>query len=214
VVTTATDNGHGGNVNLFGVLEATYADEGAPGVGSLTGRAQAILQPKRKQAEHYTQQQGVQPEATTDEGGGQAMGFIDPGDFISFRPMNLRNIESVAYRVASAGAGGTIELRLDAPDGPVVATTAVAPTGGWQQWETLETPVTDPGGTHELFMVFQGAGTGLFNLNWIEFQGRGVSVNAAPRVEATGTPEVGIVPQAVEFAASGTDPEGEPLTYT
>ena len=37
----------------------------------------------------------------------------------------------------------------------------------------METPVTDPGGTHELFIVFQGSGTGLFNLNWIEFQGRG-----------------------------------------
>ena len=78
LITTASDNGHGGNVNLFGVLEATYTDKGAPGVGSLTGRAQAILQPKRKQAEHYTQVQGVQPEATTDEGGGQAMGFVDP----------------------------------------------------------------------------------------------------------------------------------------
>jgi hypothetical protein len=29
------DNGHGGNVNLFGVLEATYTDKGAPGVDPL-----------------------------------------------------------------------------------------------------------------------------------------------------------------------------------
>ena len=213
-VATASDTGHGGNVNLFGILEATYADTGAAGLSSRTGRAQAILQPKRKQAEHYTTQQGVQPEGTTDEGGGQAMGFVDPGDHLSFRPMNLRNITSIAYRVASGGAGGRIELRLDAPDGPLVATTTVQPTGGYQQWATVRTPVTDPGGTHDLFMVFQGSGTGLLNLNWIEFEGRGVSVNAAPRVEATGSPAVGVVPQAVQFAATGTDPEGRRLTYT
>ena len=41
-------------------------------------------------------------------------------------------------------------------------------------------PLVEPGGTHELYLVFQavpgGPTTGLVNLNWIEFVGPGVTV--------------------------------------
>ena len=80
---TGTDGGHGAEANIFTVIEATYTDSGGTGAGATTGRAQAILQPKLKQAEYYantgrvpgtdsTGDAGVQKEATTDTGGGQA----------------------------------------------------------------------------------------------------------------------------------------------
>ena len=51
----------------------------------------------------------------------------------------------MTFRVASAGAGGIIELRYDAADGPLVAATPnIAPTGGWQTWTdvTMDLPAT------------------------------------------------------------------------
>ena len=214
-IQTATDDGHGASANLFGVLEATYTDAGAPGVAPLTGRTQVVLQPKRKQAEHFTINQGVQLETTSDEGGGQNIGFLDNGDYISFAPMNLLNIDALVYRVASGGAGGRIEVHVDSPNGPIVSTATIQPTGGWQRWTSVEAPVTDPGGTHELFFVFENDSvqSGLFNVNWFQFVGKGVSVNATPRVDATATPVQGEVPLSVDFAATAADPENDPVTF-
>jgi len=129
IITTASDDGHGAAANLFGVLEATYTDTGATGVAPLTGRAQVVLQPKRKQAEHFTQNQGAQLESTSDQGGGQNIGFLDHGDYVSYDPMNLANIDSLVYRAASGGSGGTIEVHVDSPSGPLVSTSTIQPTG-------------------------------------------------------------------------------------
>ena len=82
-----------------------------------------ILQPKLKQAEFFsttgrtadgigTGDPGVQLEATTDVGGGRAAAFIEDGDWISFNPYNLEDLDKVTFRVASAGAGGTIQLQV------------------------------------------------------------------------------------------------------
>ena len=67
----------------------------------------------------------MQTETTTDTaGGGQNIGFIEDGDYVSYKPVNLEDITAMRFRVASAGAGGTIEVRLDSPTGTLVGTTA------------------------------------------------------------------------------------------
>ncbi len=230
-IETLNAGGHGESANTFTVLEAVYTDEAQPGGAvSLTGRDEAILPRKRKQAEFFTTtgrapgavgggDPGVMTETTGDtEGGGLNIGFIENGDYVSYFPMNLKDITSLRFRVASAGAGGTIEVRLDAPDGPVVATTEfITPTGGWQLYKNVDLalPNPPPGGTHELFFVFrhptdQG---GLMNLNWIQFRGKGAAVTAAPEVEASADPTTGVAPLDVQFEAEATDPEGGNLTY-
>ena len=183
-----TEAGHGGDGDdLFYTIEARYTDLGTKSVAPLTGRAGHILQPKRKQAEHYTRQSGVLLETTGDEaGGGQNIGFIAHGDWISFAPMNLEGIESLNYRVASAGLGGRIEVRVDSLKGPPISAVRVGSTGAWQVYTDLAAPIADPGGTHELFFVFirNPGDDGLFNINWIDFQGPGVSRPPATSVAA------------------------------
>ena len=66
----------------------------------------------------------MQTEATSDTGGGNNIGFIEHGDYISFERVNLEETTGIRFRVASAGSGGTIQLRLDAPDGQLVGETA------------------------------------------------------------------------------------------
>jgi cytochrome c len=227
---TLNAGGHGESANTFTVIEAVYTDEAQPGGAiALTGRDEAILPRKRHQAEFFDStgrapgavgggDPGVQTETTGDtEGGGLNIGFIENGDYVSYEPMNLKDITALRFRVASAGAGGTIEVRTGAPDGPLVATTPfITPTGGWQTYKTEELALTSvPAGTHELFFVFrhptdQG---GLMNLNWIQFVGKGAATTAAPEVTASAEPTTGTVPLAVQFDAEGTDPENGALTY-
>jgi hypothetical protein len=46
-------------------------------------------------------------------------------------------------------------------------------------WQSQSVPITDPGGSHKVYLVFrsvpggQGGGN-LFNLNWAQFDGEGV----------------------------------------
>ena len=54
----------------------------------------------------------------------------------------------------------------------------------------------------------------LFNVNWVDFIGRGVTDNAPPVVTATATPPTGTAPFTVAFTGTATDAEGDtPLTY-
>ena len=47
------------------------------------------------------------------------------------------------FRVASAGAGGTIEVRLDSPTGTLVGTTpTITPTGDWQTFKDVTLDLT------------------------------------------------------------------------
>ncbi|MBW8882226.1 MAG: carbohydrate-binding protein, partial [Asticcacaulis sp.] len=72
--------------------------------------------------------------------------------------------------LASGGAGGTIELHLDAADGPQIGKLTVTPTGGWDDWKTQTTAVSGAVGTHDLFLVFKGDGDSpLFNMDYWSF---------------------------------------------
>ena len=167
--------------NLFYLVEASYTDQGFGNAPGLTGTTRHVLHPKRLQAEHFTTNNGTLLEQTGDVlGGGQNVGFIEDGDHFSFSPINLTGIHFITYRVASAGPGGIIEIRLDAPDGPVISTTAVEPTGQWQLYREVTAFVDAPESTHELFFVFKNTpgASGLFNINWMDFIGPGIALHA------------------------------------
>ncbi len=171
--------GHGADAeNVFLVVEARYTDDGAEGVGALTGLRQVVVRPKTVEAEHFTSQSGVQVETTGDRMGGENVGYIDDGDWLAFEPVDLHGIDFVTYRVASDGAGGRIEARIDAPDGPLVSTATVTPTGAWQTYKDVTVPITDPGGRHTLYLVFRNerSSNGLLNLNWFRVHGSGAAV--------------------------------------
>src|SRR5690606_40858118 len=74
-------------------------------------------------------------------------------------------------------------------DGQVVATVEVPCTGGWDNYEDLPpVPVTDPGETTELFVVFRGEIASPFDLDSLTFLGDGVAQvdDEAPEISVTG----------------------------
>ncbi|OLF14586.1 hypothetical protein BLA60_04595 [Actinophytocola xinjiangensis] len=178
-ITTGSDGGHGADANLFYVADAVYTDGGATGVPALTGRAQVLLQPKHKQAEHFTGSSGIRVVSQAGAEAGARIGDISDNDWISFTPMNLTNINQVSFRVSSPGPGGTIELRADSPTGQLVATATVGSTGGWDNYASLApVTVTRPAGTVELFVVFRSTANNAFDLDSMTFVGPGVGTPA------------------------------------
>ncbi|PSL01079.1 glucose/arabinose dehydrogenase [Haloactinopolyspora alba] len=171
-VEAIVDEGHDEHDNIFYIVDTTYTDQGGTGASALTGGDSAILQPRLKQAEHWTGAGDVALYDTQEGDGGRMVGQIGHRDWISFEPVNLHGVTQLTFRVASSGSGGTIELRTDAVDGPVIGSVDVAPTGGSRTFETVTAQVDDPGGTHELFLVFtdEPGQEYLFNLDWMRFE--------------------------------------------
>ncbi|MFD6177414.1 MULTISPECIES: ThuA domain-containing protein [unclassified Isoptericola] len=189
VLTTTADGGHDASANLFWTLEAQYTDDGGKAGVPLTALDLQVLQPKHKQAEFFTStgrlegststgDPGVQRETTGDSaGGGQNIGFIEPGDWWAYDPVSLSGIDSITLRAASPGGGGPISVRWGAPDGPEIGSVTVPATGEWQTYTDVTTDLHDvPAGTGTLYFV-QTAGQS--NVNWIDFVGAGASAGPA-----------------------------------
>lgn len=208
---TEVDGGHGHDMNIFWVLQAEYTDSGADGAPSLSGSAGVTLKPARTQAQYFTDDEGVTTEPTEDsEGGLDNVSGIGHGDWTAYDTVNLTGVEQMEFRVASEGAGGAIEARMNAPDGELLGSVDVPDTGGPQAWTDVAMDVTDPGETFTLYLVFTGEDTsveeGLFNLNYFEAVLDGHAAQG-PETELT-SPEDGAVFEEggdVPLAAEVTD---------
>jgi arabinoxylan arabinofuranohydrolase len=104
--------------------------------------------------------------------GGMDVTDINNGEYIEVKGVDFGGgATSLDVRVASAGTGGGIEVRLDSQTGTLVGTCAISSTGGAQTWATKTCPVTGASGVHDLFFVFTGGSGSLFNFNWWKFIG-------------------------------------------
>ena len=176
-------------------LEATYTDDGGSDTPKMTGSDHVLLQPKRKQAEHTSQRHGAARQITGPIRDRTFYSFLQGsnGDYGVYQPVNFYRIDSVTVRVASE-AGGTLQMRLDAPDGPVLTELKVPATAQKQpsadeqgnpeegggdddgpRWEEITAPITNPGGTRALYLVFSDIeDDGNVKVDWMEFHGVGV----------------------------------------
>lgn len=147
----------------LGLLEAGYADGGRPPAGPLSGKTTIRLRSRRLEAEAAEEKHGPQVL-------GNFLGAINHGHYARFANLNLADSASVTFRVASAGAGGRIELRAGAPHGSLLAQVEVTATGGWEKWTTLDAPLAAPKDRGDVFVVFVNPGHGgLMNLDWVRF---------------------------------------------
>jgi endoglucanase len=122
------------------------------------------------QAENWTAMSGFQVEATTDSGGGNNVGFADPGDWLEYS-VNISQAGNylVEYRLASQDGSNGFTVSVN---GDVIDTVVVANTGGWQTWATQSNTVDLPAGEHTIKV---DALDEQWNLNWINF-----SLSTAP----------------------------------
>ncbi|MFB4284681.1 ThuA domain-containing protein [Nonomuraea sp. MTCD27] len=179
---TTTASGHDEASNVYYVLSADYTD-----TGGLKGSAGLTLQPKHKQAEHFTGSSGIRIVDESGAEGGRRIGDISNNDWISFSPINLSGIDTVSFRVsAPSSTGASIELRADSPTGALLASSPVPATGGWNTYVSLPAAqVTDPGGTRNVHVVFKAPTANSFDVDSITFNGRGVGQGDGPPPDST-----------------------------
>ncbi|RIQ22252.1 DUF1349 domain-containing protein [Jiangella rhizosphaerae] len=204
-VQTALGGGHSEDMNVFYILNARYTDSGgAGGIPALAGEDTSLLFPRQREAEFHDASEGITTGPSRDvEGHGSAVAGQN-GAWVSFDPVNLLNVDALVLR-ASSVTGGPIELRRDAPDGPLLGTGQVPATGS-SAYADVSVDVDDPGESFTLYAVFPGAGER--RLNFVEADGKGAATTTKPKVAITApTPADELEPGEIQVTADATDAE-------
>ena len=151
------------------------AISGQPSASASPSEAPSPTVYRTLQAENATGRNGVESQDTTDEGGGQNVGFIKNGDSLRFDDVDFGPVPAtkVDVRVASDADDdepGRMEIRLDTPDSAAVGTLRVTRTGGWQNWRTDEVTLTPVTGVHTVYLIFiRDDDDEFININWMLF---------------------------------------------
>ncbi|WIN00525.1 glycoside hydrolase family 43 protein [Actinoplanes oblitus] len=166
--------GGGGYTRSVAVEKFSYnADGTIPTINMTTNGApqNGTLNPYvRQEAETIAWSSGVETEPASE--GGMDVGYLNNGDYIKVKGVAFGSgATSFSARVASAAAGGRIEVRLGGPTGALAGTCTVPATGGWQTWTTVSCPVSGATGTQDLYLRFTGGSGYLFNIDWWRFAG-------------------------------------------
>ncbi|MDP5209306.1 cellulase family glycosylhydrolase [Microbulbifer sp. 2205BS26-8] len=126
-----------------------------------------VTLPARIEAEHFCEMSGVQIESTSDTGGGSNVGYLDTGDWMSYKiTVPSRGDYTVSYRVAALGSGGVLQLEKRGGS-PVYSQLDIPNTGDWQSWTTIQQTVQLDAGEQEIAIAVLGPA---WNLNWLDIQ--------------------------------------------
>lgn len=91
-------------------------------------------------------------------GNNMVLSSVNNGDWLAIGGVDFGENGAETFEAEIAGlAGGTIELRLDSPDGEVVGTLDVK-SGNGDEFTTLSCSVENAVGEHTLFFVYSGEG--------------------------------------------------------
>ena len=116
------------------------------------------------QAETYDYKQGIDTENCSE--GGLDVAYIENGEYIGFKDIDLTGVKNIDFRIGSNGARAVLEVRVDKPDGQVIGRMDIKSTNGWQTWGTQRCAISETNGKHDLYFVFTGGEGYLYNVNW------------------------------------------------
>lgn len=153
-------------------LEASYLDRGAGAVPPLSSSATVYLRPRLVEAETADEVHGARILGSGSAGGGQFVGAINHGHYLRFNGIALDPIKHLTLKIASAGSGGSIEVRLDNPDGELLATIPVEVNGQWEKFYEKTVDLPEHKGRRDVYFVFThpNKAGGLMNVDSINFQ--------------------------------------------
>ncbi|MBF9129472.1 ThuA domain-containing protein [Plantactinospora sp. S1510] len=150
------------------------------------------------QAEAFSAQSGVTVVSKASAVGGALMGYLDPGDWAAYNGQNLTGVTSLRARIASGGAGGTLQVRSGSQTGTVLGTATISNTGGWENYAEVSAALSGvPSGTQNLYLTVAGSGSGLYDVD--EF----TLLRTTPGGSGTG-PIVGLAGKCLEIDGGAT----------
>ncbi|WP_332367896.1 carbohydrate-binding protein [Spirosoma telluris] len=127
--------------------------------------------PGKLEAESFDVASDVRPETTSDEGGGQNLGYIDDGDWMDYN-VNVASAGEYVFQFRVANSYGNGVIYIKSEDGTTLGSVNVPRTYGWQNWTTVSTTATLPAGS-QVLRIYTNPGT--WNFNWFS-----VSQNGSP----------------------------------
>jgi alpha-N-arabinofuranosidase len=164
---------HTGAVYLNGhwLIEAVSQEDALKPIGAVAssyvlGSRQSLLnvawlvpgegseEASRIPAVRFAAQDGIQTAPCSE--GGECIGWIEQGDWVRYEQVDIgQGVQQMEIRAASASIGGTIEIRLDTPEGDLLGTCLVPNTGGWQSWRSFIAQIKPTSGVKTLCLVFR-----------------------------------------------------------
>lgn len=132
---------------------------------------------ERVEGETMSDYKGIETEVCS--AGGMNLAFIDNNDFTMVEGVDFgtSGANSIAVRLASTKTGGSIEIRTGSATGTLIGTVTVPNTGGNQTWQTITANVAKTTGVHNVYFVFKGNGSSLFNIDYWKFASSGPQVS-------------------------------------
>ena len=163
----------GGQVDFDWFRLATH--QGPPNRFAATSRLQA------ERYDHlYQADTDLCPDGPPKE---QCLTGLQAGSWLQFDQLDFgQGVGALRARVAAASAGGTLEVHLDGPTGPLIGRCAVPSTGGWQTYATVSCPVAPTRGVHTVAFRCTGGAGQLLHLNWVSFQPKAAKQPASQKV--------------------------------
>ncbi len=155
-------------------LEATYTDRGRDDIPKLSATGVVTLRSRQLQAESAAEIKGARPLGSSKAEGGKFVGAIEHDGFLRFDNVPLDQVGSITVRVASAGAGGDIEIRRGSVTGDLLGGTPVEVNGDWEAFYEKTIALTESDARDVLYVVFKNAEKrgGLMNLDSLRFEPR------------------------------------------
>lgn len=148
------------------IQKVRYTTDGVGQLGHLDPYA-------RVEGETFSAQAGIETEPCS--AGGMNVTAVESGDWIKISGVDFGDAGAIRFiaQVASGSQGGTIELRMDTPEGELAGSCAAGNTGGWQEWGAVSAPVAGVAGMHDLYLRFVGGAGPLLNLDFWRFEKMG-----------------------------------------
>lgn len=136
-----------------------------PTAEGVTTSASNINPFNRVEAETIGWEEGI--ETVKSDGAGVYVTNIDNGDYIQIISVDFgKGAKSFEACLATINKNTSIELRVDNPDGKLLGTLKVKETGGMDIWKTQKCSLIKVSGVHDLYLIFKGNQSGLFNFDW------------------------------------------------
>ena len=148
------------------IFTASYTDKGGA-AAPLTSKDVLMLRPAKVQAESADFVYNMHKDD-------QRLGRINNRAYFVFKNIDLKDVNALTYHYSSKDKDATIEVQIDSLHGKVISSAAYKTTGDWKKFTELTTPVSDPGGKHDLYFVFvknDMPNKNLASLDWIRFEG-------------------------------------------
>lgn len=139
---------------------------------TVNGQEQRVECTRRLEASRASRLDGsVYVEADVQDGSyREYLTEIHNGDWAEYRYLDFQGETVFSIEAGSWTYGGRVELRLDSPEGLLIGTATVLPTGGWNRLQVFSCPVQPVEGKRALYLRFIGDENRLMDVGrfWFE----------------------------------------------